>query len=214
MTWSILAHDRKTGAFGVAVTTCAFAVGAFCPHVLSGKGALSTQATTNPLFGMDGLAFLSQGLSAREAMEKLIAGDPGQSRRQLHILDAEDRIAQHTGADCVVWAGGVQGPGVSVAGNMLTGPQVVQATLEKFLATESLPLGERFLAALDAGQSVGGDKRGKQSAAMKILLDQPYPLIDIRVDDHPEPLVELRRLYGVASMTHIPAFPYRPRKAG
>ncbi len=212
MTWSILAHDPKTGAFGVAVTTCAFAVGAFCPHILPGKGCLSTQATTNPLYGVDGLALLSDGLAADQALERLVMADPMQARRQLHILDASGRIAQHTGADCVTWAGAVRGERVSVAGNMLAGPQVVQATLNRFLATEGLPLGERFLAALDAGQSVGGDKRGKQSAAIKIMLDQPYPLVDIRVDDHPEPLAELRRLYGIASLTHIQAFPYRARR--
>ena len=213
MTWSILAHDPQTGAFGVAVTTCAFAVGAFCPHILPGKGALSTQATTNPLFGVDGLAFLAQDMSADQTLDRLVAADPGQARRQLHILDAAGRIAQHTGSDCITWAGAVRGERVSVAGNMLAGPQVVQATLDRFLATEGLPLGERFLTALDAGQSVGGDKRGKQSAAIKIMLDQPYPQIDIRVDDHPEPLAELRRLYGIARLTHIPAYPYRPRVA-
>lgn len=212
MTWSILAHDPKTGAFGVAVTTCAFAVGAFCPHLLPGKGALSTQATTNPLFGVDGLAYLSEGLSAQEAMDRLIASDPGQSRRQLHILDAQGQIAQHTGLDCVIWAGAMKGPRISVAGNMLVGPQVVQTTLDRYMTTEQLPFAERLLAALDAGQAVGGDKRGKQSAALKITLDQPYPLLDIRVDDHPEPLAELRRLYGVASLTHIPAYPYRARR--
>jgi uncharacterized Ntn-hydrolase superfamily protein len=212
MTWSILAYDPKTGAFGVAVTTCAFAVGAFCPHLLPGKGALSTQATTNPLFGVDGLAYLSEGLSAQEAMDRLIASDPGQSRRQLHILDAHGQIAQHTGSDCVIWAGAMKGPRVSVAGNMLVGAQVVQTTLDRYMTTEQLPFAERLLAALDAGQAVGGDKRGKQSAAMKITLDQPYPLLDIRVDDHPEPLAELRRLYGVASLTHIPAYPYRARR--
>lgn len=212
MTWSILAHDPKTGAFGVAVTTCAFAVGAFCPHLLPGKGALSTQATTNPLFGVDGLAYLSEGLSAQEALERLIAADAGQSRRQLHILDAQGQIAQHTGSDCVFWAGATQGPRVSVAGNMLVGPQVVQTTLDRYMTTEHLPFAERLLAALDAGQAVGGDKRGKQSAAMKITLDQPYPLVDIRVDDHAEPLAELRRLYGVATLTHIPAYPYRARR--
>ncbi|MFY7962167.1 MAG: DUF1028 domain-containing protein [Elsteraceae bacterium] len=212
MTWSILAHDPATGAFGVAVTTCAFAVGAFCPHLAPGKGALSTQATTNPLFGVDGVAYLAEGLSAEEALARLIAADPGRSRRQLHILDAGGGIAQHTGSDCVIWAGAARGPRVSVAGNMLVGPQVVQATLDRYVTTEGLPFAERLLDALDAGQAVGGDKRGKQSAAMKIALDQPYPLVDIRVDDHPDPLAELRRLYGVASLTHIPAYPYRARR--
>jgi uncharacterized Ntn-hydrolase superfamily protein len=212
MTWSILAYDPKAGAFGIAITTCAFAVGAFCPHLLPGKGALSTQATTNPLFGIDGLACLSEGLSAQETLNRIIADDPGQSKRQVHILDAVGRIAQHTGTDCVLWAGAVQAPGVSVAGNMLVGPQVVQTTLDRYQATAHLPFAERLLEALDAGQAVGGDKRGKQSAAMKIVLDQPYPLIDLRVDDNPEPLVELRRLYDVARLTHMPAYPYRPRR--
>ena len=211
MTWSILARDPVTGAFGVAVTTKAFAVGAYCPRAVAGRGCLSTQATTNPLFGLDGSMGLLQGRSAPEIMAELIASDPGQARRQFHIIDAEGHVVQHTGTETVPWAGAVTREGVSVAGNMLVGPDVVTATLETFLKRSDLSFPNRLLTALDAGQAAGGDKRGRQSAAMKIADDQPYLQLDIRVDDHTDPLVEMRRLLAIAETTMLPLYPHRPR---
>jgi len=115
----------------------------------------------------------------------------------VHAIDAAGRIGQHTGAECVAWCGHIRGVDVSVAGNMLAGATVLQRTLDAFAATSG-PMAERLLAALDAGQAAGGDKRGKQSAALKVASRDPYPDLDIRVDDHADPLVELRRLYGVS----------------
>ena len=198
MTWSIIAKDPETGSFGVAVTTKFFAVGALCPHGAARIGALATQAFVNPLYGTDGLARLRGGEAPAAALAALIAADAGREHRQLHILAADGRMAHHTGAACLPWCGQVAAEGVSVAGNMLAGPTVIEATLDTFKRRADLPLPERLMAALDAGQSEGGDKRGKQSAALKIWRSEPYPVLDLRVDDHAEPLAELRRLYGVA----------------
>jgi uncharacterized Ntn-hydrolase superfamily protein len=198
MTWSIIAKDPETGAFGVAVTTKFFAVGALCPYGAPAVGALATQALVNPLYGSDGLRLLAEGRSAEEIVAVLTAADPGREVRQLHVIDRDGRTAAHTGRDCVDWCGHLTADGVSVAGNMLAGPAVVQATLDSYRLSSALPFADRLLAALDAGQAEGGDKRGKQSAAIKIWRTEPYPVLDLRVDDHPEPLQEIRRLYGVA----------------
>ena len=161
-------------------------------------GALATQALVNPLYGTDGIRFLAEGRSAEEIVAVLIAGDPGRESRQLHVIDRDGRTAAHTGRDCIDWCGHLTDEGVSVAGNMLAGPTVIQATLDAYKRRADLPFADRLMSALDAGQAEGGDKRGKQSAAIKIWRDEPYPILDLRVDDHPEPLDELRRLYGVA----------------
>jgi uncharacterized Ntn-hydrolase superfamily protein len=197
MTWSIVARDPATGAFGVAVTTKFFAVGALCPHAMSGVGALATQALINPTFGPRGLRMLSDELPASEVVRWLIASDDGREARQLQVVDRDGNTAAYTGAACIGWCGHKTGQGFSVAGNMLAGESVVEATFTAF-ATSSKPFAERFLDALDAGQAEGGDKRGKQSAALIVHTDQDYPALSLRVDDHAEPLAELRRLYGVS----------------
>ncbi|MEE1611463.1 DUF1028 domain-containing protein [Microvirga sp. CF3016] len=198
MTWSIIAKDPETGAFGVGVTTKFFAVGALCPHGAARIGALATQALVNPLYGADGIRLLAEGRSAEEIVAILTAQDPGRGSRQLHVIDRDGRTAAHTGQDCIDWCGHLTDEGVSVAGNMLAGPAVIEATLETYKRRMDLPFADRLMTALDAGQAQGGDKRGKQSAALKTWRDEPYPMLDLRVDDHPEPLDELRRLYGVA----------------
>ncbi len=197
MTWSIVARDPATGAFGVAVTTKFFAVGALCPHAMSGAGALATQAFVNPTWGPRGLNMLADELPAAEVVRWLVASDEGREARQLHVVDRDGNTAAHTGRDCIGWCGHKTGDGFSVAGNMLAGASVIEATFASFAASTK-PLAERFLDALDAGQAEGGDKRGKQSAALIIHTDQDYPALSLRVDDHAEPLAELRRLYGVS----------------
>lgn len=203
MTWSILARDSATGDLGVAVATRFFAVGAVCPRVEGGVGAVATQALVNPLYAPDALARLRAGEAPETVAAALTAADAGRDHRQLHILSADGRVAQHTGAACVGWCGGVLGPDVSVMGNMLAGPQVVQATLEAWLAHEGQPMAPRLIAALEAGEAAGGDKRGKQSAALQVASRDPYPDLDIRVDDHPDPLSELRRLHAVAQERYV-----------
>jgi uncharacterized Ntn-hydrolase superfamily protein len=197
MTWSMIARDPATGAFGAIVATRFFAVGALCTHAMSGVGALSTQALVNPTYGPRGMALLAEGRGADAILAALLADDEGREHRQLHLIDRAGRIAQHTGASCIDWAGHRKADGVSVAGNMLAGPQVVEATLAAYLANTSLPFAERLHAGMVAGEAAGGDKRGKQSAALKIYTSELYPDLDLRVDDHADPLPELARLIHV-----------------
>jgi uncharacterized Ntn-hydrolase superfamily protein len=189
MTWSILARDKATGTLGAAVATRFFAVGALAIHVEGGVAALATQALINPMYAVHGMPRLRACEAPDAVIAALLAADAGRAHRQIHILDAGGRIAAHTGADCVDWCGSVRGLDVSVAGNMLAGPEVVSATLHAFEASSG-SMAERLLTALEAGEVAGGDKRGKQSAALKVCTSDPYPDLDIRVDDHPDPLPE------------------------
>jgi len=197
MTWSILVRDPATGALGAAVATKFFAVGAICIHVEGGVAALATQALINPMYAVHGMPRLRGGEPPGHVAAALLAADDGRAQRQLHILDAQGRIAVHTGAECVTWAGHLSGHDVSVAGNMLAGPDVVARTLDAWTSSTG-SMAERLLIALEAGEAAGGDKRGRQSAALKICTADPYPDLDIRTDDHPDPLAELRRLLAVS----------------
>ncbi len=203
MTWSIIAHDARAGEIGIAVSTCAFAVGARVPFVATGVGAIATQAFVNPYYGARGLELLRAGASAEDVLRIVTAADEGRAQRQAHVMDGRFRFAAYTGDSCVDWCGHLVRKDFSVAGNMLAGPQVIEATADAFEKTKRKPLAERFLAALRAGQAAGGDKRGKQSAAMLIHDSQEYALYDLRVDDHAEPIEELARLYGVANQRYI-----------
>lgn len=199
MTWSILAReDDGAGGvrFGLAVASRFFAVGALCLHAKAGAGALSTQALMNPLYGARGLALLVEALPAAIVVDTLVAHDEGAAQRQLHVLPARGPAAAHTGAQCVDWCGHAVHEDFSVAGNMLAGPRVLEATAEAFAAHAGRPLAERLIEAMAAGEAAGGDKRGRQSIALRIQHDQPYPALDLRVDDHDDPLAELRRLYA------------------
>ncbi len=200
MTWSIVARDTQTGHLGIAVASRFFAVGCAVPHIKGRVGAVATQAFVSPLYGTDGLKLLEEGRSPQEIIETLTARDDGRRQRQFHLIDAAGRNAAYTGEFCIDWAGHLVEDNVSVAGNMLTGPEVIAETLRvyKEKSTESAPLTERLLAAMDAGEAAGGDKRGRQSAAMVIYRDQDYPWLRINADDHSDPLKELRRLYAVA----------------
>jgi uncharacterized Ntn-hydrolase superfamily protein len=149
------------------------------------------------MYAVTGMARLRAGEAPDAVAAALLQADAGREHRQLHILDTRGRMVQHTGGACVAWCGSVRGTDLSVAGNMLAGPAVVECTLEAFQRASGT-LAERLLTALEAGEAAGGDKRGKQSAALKICTRDPYPDLDIRTDDHPDPLRELRRLYAVS----------------
>ena len=213
MTWSVVARDGASGAFGVAVASRFFAVGALCPHAESGVGALSTQALVNPHYGKQGLALLRQGLHAADIVRRLVEPDEGRAQRQVHAVDAAGRIGQHTGSACIEWCGTLAGNGYSVAGNMLAGARVLEDTAAAYEANAALPFAERLMAALEAGEAAGGDKRGKQSAALLVHSTEEYPALSLRVDDHPEPLAELRRLYAVAHERFIPFMRCGPSRA-
>lgn len=213
MTWSIVAHDPATGAFAVAVTTCAFAVGASCPFVRSGVGAVSTQSMTNRYLGPAVLDGLARGLAPADAIRGALAGDAGAGLRQVHAVDRLGRTAAWTGENCVEWCGSVDAPGVSVAGNMLAGEGVVADTLARFLGGGAAPLPDRLMDALDAGQAAGGDKRGRQSASMLLTTTEDFPDLNLRVDDHGDPLAELRRLLGLWQRDGKPRLEMAPRRA-
>jgi uncharacterized Ntn-hydrolase superfamily protein len=198
MTWSIIARDRETGQFGIAVATRFFAVGARVPHIAPGIGAVATQALVNPYYGIDGVRLLRQGKSPRDIVETLTADDGGRESRQLHIMDADGRIAAHTGSECVDWCGHIEGKGFSIAGNMLAGARVLDDTAQAYVANAELPFARRLIAALRAGEAAGGDKRGKQSAALLIYGSEEWSDLDLRVDDHADPLSELERLEQVS----------------
>jgi uncharacterized Ntn-hydrolase superfamily protein len=198
MTWSIIHRERDSGRIAIAVATKFFAVGARVPYVAPRKGAVCTQALVNPLYGPRGLSLIGEGIGAADVVRLLTAGDEGREHRQLHVLGADGKFAAHTGAECVPWCGHWLGEDFSVAGNMLAGPQVVSETVRFFRENGSMPLPRRLIGAMKAGEKVGGDMRGKQSAALVIYNDQDYSELDLRVDDHIEPLLELARLEAVS----------------
>jgi len=217
MTWSIVAHDEQTGAFGILCASKALAVGAVVPYGAGRTGVIATQAFANPFFGCDGLRMLHEGCSSQDVVSALSSSDSGRDHRQVHMIDRNGRPAAYTGAACIDWSGSVTAPHVSVAGNMLAGRQVVEATLIAYLASLALDFDERLIIAMEAGEQAGGDKRGRQSCAIRIWAEAPFPSFDLRVDDDPEPLKELRRLWRLAHQGYVPfqtALPSRSVPAG
>lgn len=217
MTWSIIARDEPTGRVGIAVATRFFAVGALVPHIEAGVGAIATQAFINPHYGSLGLALLREGHSAEATVDELTRGDEGRHNRQLHVMDRAGRFAAYTGAACIDWCGHETREAFSVAGNMLAGPAVLAETIRAYEAQAALPFARRLLAAMRAGEAAGGDKRGKQSAALLIHDGEAYPLYDLRVDDHTDPLGELARLQDVARQRWVHfrrQMPSRARPSG
>ena len=210
-TFSIVAFDPATGELGVAVQSKLVGVGAIVPWAEAGVGAVATQALANPTWGPRGLDALRRGEAPRDVVESLARSDPDPASRQLGVVDARGRAASYTGASCLSWAGDRQGPHYAVQGNLLAGAAVVDEMARAFEAAEG-DLGDRMLAALAAGQRAGGDRRGKQAAALLIVregwgyagLNDRYR--DLRVDDHPDPIRELHRIYKL----HQQAFP-RPK---
>jgi uncharacterized Ntn-hydrolase superfamily protein len=168
------------------------------PHIKTGVGAIASQAFVNPYFGPRGLALLAAGATAGEVVQTLTRGDEGRDVRQLHVMDAQGNFAAYTGAACITWCGHEVHEDFSVAGNMLAGPNVIVNTARAFADAAGLPFARRLIAAMLAGEAAGGDKRGKQSAALLIHDDEDYSALDLRVDDHVDPLAELGRLEAVA----------------
>jgi len=196
-TFSIVARDPVVGAFGVAVATARPAVGALVPFV-SLHGAIATQARVNTDIGCRGIALLEQGVPVGVGLRTLLEGDPDREIRQVHGVDAAGTFC-HTGADCVSWCGHHDGGDFTVAGNMLAGPEVIEAMPKAFLAArgDGKEFSECLLLALEAGQTAGGDKRGKQSAALLVASREPRGYHNLRVDDHTDPVAELRRIYDL-----------------
>jgi len=217
MTFSIVARCPRTGQFGVAAATAMPAVGKLLSHAAAGTGAVATQAQVNPYLGLDGLALLRQGLSARQVLERLKAIDPRMELRQCALIDAQGDSLCWTGEKCIPWAGSLAGEQFSVQGNRLVGPQVLDAVAEAFRHAEKRPLIERLIEALAAGDRCGGDRHGESSAVIYVVDQEEYPLWDIRVDHHLDPVAELRRLHKVFARDVLPeilAMPTRDNPAG
>jgi uncharacterized Ntn-hydrolase superfamily protein len=212
MTWSIIARDDSTRQIGIAVATRFFAVGARVPHIAAGIGGIATQALVNPYYGIDGIKLLREGREPRDIVETLIAADSGHESRQLHIMDATGRVAAFTGRDCVDWCGHIEGKGFSIAGNMLAGARVLDDTGKTYIAGEKLPFAQRLIAAMRAGEAAGGDKRGKQSAALLIYGEEEWSDLNLRVDDHTDPLGELERLEAVSRERWVHFRKYLPTR--
>jgi len=207
-TYSICACDLDTGQWGVATQSKFLAVGAVVPWAAPHVGAIATQSYANPRYGPDGLALLREGLSAEEVVDRLTAADDGRDQRQLGVVDGAGRAATFTGSGCHAWAGGRTGSCYAAQGNILVSGETVAALTATFESTAGRPLVERLLDSLDAAEAAGGDSRGRQAAALLVVeRDGGYAglsdsLVDLRVDDHPDPLAELRRLYGIHVQLH------------
>lgn len=201
MTYSLTAKDTD-GSIGLIVASKFFACGAMVPYV-SGSVAVASQAFCNPLWGTEGRARMMAGESAAQVMKDLAARDEGRAIRQAHMMDTAGNFAAHTGDDCTDWAGHLIGDGHSVAGNMLVGAGVIQATSTTYLANADLPFAERLITAMLAGEKAGGDKRGRQAAGLIIHRGEDHPWLDLRADDHADPLAELSRLWDVAQERYV-----------
>jgi uncharacterized Ntn-hydrolase superfamily protein len=202
-TYSIAACDLAAGQWGVAVQSKFLAVGSVVPWAEPHVGAVATQAYANPRYGPDGLALLREGRSAAEAVAALVEADEGRAERQLGVVDARGGAASYTGEECLDWAGGRTGDGYAAQGNILVSAETVDALAETFERRADLPLAPRLIDCLAAAQAAGGDRRGQQSASLLVVeRDGGYAglsdvVVDLRVDDHPAPIDELRRLFGL-----------------
>jgi uncharacterized Ntn-hydrolase superfamily protein len=207
-TFSIVAFDRETATWGVAVQSKFISVGSVVPFAEAGVGAIATQALANVAYGPEGLALLRQGLSAPEVVRRLTEADSGRDERQLGVVDAKGGAASFTGAKCLEWAGHEVGDGFACQGNILFGPGVVRAMARTYESTGGDIL-DRLLAALAAGQREGGDRRGMQSAALyAVRKGGGYGggndrWVDLRVDEHPSPIEELKRIFQIYDMTNL-----------
>lgn len=215
MTFSIVAWDEPTGMTGVAVATKHLAVGALVPHAKSGVGAIATQAQTNPLLGIRGLRLLERRVATESIFDEtpadavvnlLLDHDEQRHERQLHLVDHNGNTAAWTGRDCIDWAGHLTFPGFSVAGNMLVGPETLDAMAETYQRAVGVEFCDRLIMALEAGDAAGGDKRGKQSSALYVMHQDVYPHLDLRVDHHPNPISELRYLFEESRKDYYQSF--------
>jgi uncharacterized Ntn-hydrolase superfamily protein len=200
MTFSIVAFDPDSGSSGIAVASKFLAVGAVVPWGRAGAGAVATQAMANLSYGPNGLDLLADGVSADQVVAQLTGVDDEREHRQIGVVDAHGRGATFTGTSCLDWAGGQAGDGFAIQGNILAGPQVVAAMADTWKERAGEPFERRLVAALAAGDQAGGDRRGRQSAALRVWREgaayggELDIAIDLRVDDHPTPIDELRRL--------------------
>jgi uncharacterized Ntn-hydrolase superfamily protein len=214
-TFSIAGRCERTGQLGVAVSTADVGAGRLVTWARAGVGAVATQSWPSLYLAIDALRAMESGASAAEAMETVLQGDPGRGVRQLGLVDARGGSASFSGDDCTEWYGEISGPNFAAQGNMLIRGETVSALAESFQSTEGsdLDLAERLMRALEAGQAGGGDKRGRQCAALLVVDREEYPLWDLRVDEHPQPVAELRRVAEVARLDLLPFVEGLPTRA-
>lgn len=212
MTLSIIARCVRTGQFGLSAATALPAVGKLLAHASPDAGAVATQARLNPYIGIDGLRLMADGMSAGEALEELKRRDPRVERRQFALIDRSGATAAWTGSGCKHWAGARTEPDFSVQGNRLTGEEVIEASARAFLESDGQPLVDRLLEALAAGVAAGGDRDGERSANIYVVESEEYPLWDMRVDDHADPVAELRRLRRVFAEKLLPSIKKMPTR--
>lgn len=203
-TFSIVGRCERTGQLGVAVSTADVAAGRLVTWARAGVGAVATQSWPSLYLAIDALDLLARGASATEALERVLADDPGRSVRQLGVVDAGGGSASFSGDECTTWYGEATGPNFAAQGNMLIRGETVSAMAESFSASADQDLADRLMLALEAGQAGGGDKRGRQCSALLVVDREDYPLWDLRVDEHPEPVAELRRVFEIAKLQLLP----------
>ena len=203
-TFSIVARCERTGMLGVAVSTAVPAVGGLCPYIKAGVGAVSTQSWVNPYLAIEALRLMESGKTGPEALDAVLARDEAKDLRQIGLVDARGRSTAWSGPGCTPWFGHVVEESFAVQGNMLVGEPTLVAMAETFRRSATLDLAERLLTALEAGQAAGGDKRGKQSAALRVHHTEDYAYLDLRVDEHGHPVAELRRIFEIARHQLVP----------
>ena len=213
MTFSIVAHCPRTGQLGVAVSTAVPAVGAMCPYVKAEVGAVSTQSWVNPYLAIEALDLMAQGNSGPDALAAVLERDGAKDLRQIGVVDAQGRAASWSGESCTEWFGHIVDRHFAVQGNMLVGEATVSAMAAAFRSDEALDLAGRMLRALEAGQAAGGDKRGRQSASLKVYAGEDYALWDLRVDEHAYPVAELRRVFEIARLQLLPFVKGMPKRS-
>ncbi|PSN19424.1 DUF1028 domain-containing protein [filamentous cyanobacterium CCP5] len=215
MTFSIVARDPKTGMMGIAVATKHLAVGALVPHAKAGIGAIATQAQTNPLLGIRGLRMLERRVATESIFDEtpadavihlLLDHDEDRHQRQVHLVDHNGHTAAWTGRDCTDWAGHLSFPNFSVAGNMLVCGLTLEAMVDTYRASSEVEFCDRLIRTLEAGEAAGGDKRGRQSAALYVVHSEVYPYLDLRVDHHTNPVAELRYLFEESRKDYYQSF--------
>jgi uncharacterized Ntn-hydrolase superfamily protein len=204
MTFSIVAHCPRTRMLGVAVATAVPAVGSICPYVKTGVGSVSTQSWVNPYLAIDALRMMEEGSSGPAALDAVMAADAAREVRQIGVVDAHGRSAAWSGNECTDWFGQIVEPHFAVQGNMLVSAATIEQMAKAFRASAELDLAERLMRAMEAGDAAGGDKRGRQSVALKVHHMEDYPLLDLRVDEHAHPVAELRRVFGIAKLQLLP----------
>jgi uncharacterized Ntn-hydrolase superfamily protein len=214
MTFSIVAFCPRTGMLGVAVATAVPAVGAICPWVQADVGAVSTPSWVNPYLAIDALQLMACGRGASDALDHVIQGDAGRDARQVGVVDAQGHSAAWTGRDCTPWSGQIVEPNFAVQGNMLVSGSTLEQMARSFHDSVALDLTERLLLALEAADAAGGDKRGRQSAALLVHHREAYALCDLRVDEHARPIAELRRIHEIARLQLQPFVQGMPERDG